>query len=233
MKSQAIVRSILFVVGQLLALAAIAAAFSILGMSAKSGFTTAGKIAFFVFVGVACLLGFGSLVLFKGKDRSSVSWIPIVGFMIVGSGAMILAPVFASARAASTYAHCLSNAKQLVVGMQIYSADWNDRFPPAEKWHDLIKASVPSKGLDLKCPTADKPFSYAMNKAMSKVSLTDVEDPQSTVLLFEHWSDNPNQSGDKSSFQTPHGVIGSVGFADGAGGRKKSDDPKLRWKPGP
>ncbi len=52
--------------------------------------------------------------------------------------AAILFPVFARARAKAQQNSCLSNVKQLNLGMLMYASDYDDRWPYAGNWPDAI-----------------------------------------------------------------------------------------------
>jgi prepilin-type N-terminal cleavage/methylation domain-containing protein/prepilin-type processing-associated H-X9-DG protein len=56
----------------------------------------------------------------------------LVVIAIIAILAAILFPVFAQARAAARKTSCLSNIKQLALGMTMYAQDFDERFP---EWH--------------------------------------------------------------------------------------------------
>ncbi|MBC8066038.1 MAG: hypothetical protein H7Y17_14495 [Chlorobia bacterium] len=230
MKSRHGLGQLTFALGQILAFAAMASAWFLVG-GFKGDVAAGGKLIFFALIGVSCLFGFGSLLLLSGQARSSVSWVPVVGLLVVGSGSAVLAPVFAGARAAATKSVCILNSKKLGTAMFIYMVDWDERFPPTEKWQELIQPFTAVENRNLRCPISDLPFSYAMNRALSRVHLGKLEDPAKTILLFEAWSNNPNKSGGKGSFVATHGQFGSAYFADGIAKMVIPTDSSIRWKP--
>ena len=58
----------------------------------------------------------------------------LIELLVVGAIASILAallfPVFAQVREKARQATCICNLKQLAAGMQLYSDDYDERFPP-------------------------------------------------------------------------------------------------------
>jgi len=60
----------------------------------------------------------------------------LVVIAIIAILAAILFPVFARAKAKARQTVCLSNVKQLALGVKMYQSDWDDYFPDGEV-HDL------------------------------------------------------------------------------------------------
>ncbi len=163
--------------------------------------------------------------------RSAQSWVPIVSCIVIGSTSAIMAPVFASARAAATTTSCRSNIRDIATAMQVYATDWDDRFPVANKWEAALtshlRAGIP------KCPNATSARSYAMNALLSGVSLSSVNEAGMTPLIFECESSSPSPSGGESMMKVWHSSRLWIGFADSS---IKAYDPKtksipIRWKP--
>lgn len=184
-------------------------------------------MAFFLLVGVSCLLAFGSLVLLRGTDRSSNAWVPVVGLVLMGGMAAIVTPVLAGARAAASHAMCLSNVKQIVTAFHIYSADWDDRMPNASHWQDQLG----KYGEHRKCPKSDLPYSYAMNHKLSQALLSNIKNPEKTVLIFECWSGERNHSGETADLQVPHNNRGTVGFVGGTAILTGKENREIIWNP--
>jgi prepilin-type processing-associated H-X9-DG protein len=79
--------------------------------------------------------------------------------------AAILFPVFAQARAKARQAACLSNIRQMDMGVLEYTQDYDERLPLAAtetatgflNWHNLVDPYVRNKQIWV-CPSADLPL---------------------------------------------------------------------------
>ena len=150
---------------------------------------------------------------------------PVIFFVsLVGSA--ILAPIFASARVASQRTGCILNAKQIGQEINLYSADYDDRLPPSDRWQDL---ALQGHSMD-KCVLAPSPVNYAMNSALSRIEWVEIGDPPETVLVFECDAYLPNASGGKAWFCPRHYGAGSISFVDGHATMKKPGGDELRWE---
>src|SRR5438132_103636 len=75
--------------------------------------------------------------------RRSSPWLWVLAgcgclFFGVAIMAAIMFPVFAQAREKARQYSCLSNLKQLSLGMMMYSEDYNETLPPSAGWMDTI-----------------------------------------------------------------------------------------------
>jgi prepilin-type N-terminal cleavage/methylation domain-containing protein/prepilin-type processing-associated H-X9-DG protein len=66
----------------------------------------------------------------------------LVVIAIIAILAAILFPVFAQARDKARQSACLSNLKQVGLGLQMYSQDWDETLPPANHVHDFGSPKV-------------------------------------------------------------------------------------------
>ena len=66
----------------------------------------------------------------------------LVVIAIIAILAAILFPVFAQAREKARQAACLSNLKQVGLGLQMYSQDYDETMPPANHVHDFANPVV-------------------------------------------------------------------------------------------
>jgi prepilin-type N-terminal cleavage/methylation domain-containing protein/prepilin-type processing-associated H-X9-DG protein len=66
----------------------------------------------------------------------------LVVIAIIAILAAILFPVFAQAREKARQAACLSNLKQVGLGLQMYSQDYDETLPPANHVHDFGNPAV-------------------------------------------------------------------------------------------
>ena len=137
----------------------------------------------------------------------------------VGVAFAILWPVFEKADARPRRGGCVSNLKQLGLGLIMYSSDADDRFPPRDLWADTI---VPyTKNPDLFFDPAlrkgdDKgPYAYAFNGALSLAK----PPPKAETVPMVYDSVVPlrNASDLVTSLPTPgrHNGRDNVAYADG------------------
>lgn len=106
-------------------------------------------------------------------------------------------------------AQCMTNVKKLSTAMMLYAQDHDEHFPPSGQWSVLLQRYEQEK---LRCPQADTPISYSMNKAMSKTFVGALEAPADTVLLFES---DVLQGGADALVSARHSGGSTIGFADG------------------
>jgi prepilin-type processing-associated H-X9-DG protein len=121
-------------------------------------------------------------------------------------------------------AQCRSNLKQLARGVSLYAQDYDERLPLANPWAEAIDSRVKAyagtvtrkEDDPFRCPSSESPAGYGMNAAMSGLSYADVEEPATSLLLFE--ADAPIRSfagGAKDVAQARHNGAPNVSFADG------------------
>lgn len=86
---------------------------------------------------------------------------------------------------ASTLRLCQSNEKQMMLGVVQYTQDYDERYPPARKWVDVLQPYVKSEQI-FKCPAlAGEGNGYAFNQNLSQSSLAGVNSAAQTVNLYE------------------------------------------------
>jgi hypothetical protein len=125
-------------------------------------------------------------------------------------------PNFAEERDRRNVMACVSNLHALSVAMRWYAADQQDTLPPADSWSDAISSYLVSRSTFV-CPAAPKLRSgYAFNRALGGVRLSEIADPERTVLLYESgvgW----NGAGGPGTVSWRHGGSSSlVDLADGS-----------------
>ena len=111
---------------------------------------------------------------------------------------------------------CLSNTKSLGAAFLMYMADNDDRMPPGDNWLGEIDPYIRSKAI-LKCPSASTSDPcYAFNSKLGKVKVSDINAPDSTVMIFESIP-GMNQCGGKELLPSPprHLEGHSIAFMDG------------------
>ena len=141
----------------------------------------------------------------------------LVVIAIIAILAAILFPVFARAREKARQTSCLSNVKQIGLGVMMYAQDYDESFPPSyqwvtagsdwplRKWAPTILPYIKNNQIFVcpsDTPSADAgndsvgPISYASNAALMPgargpfgvVSLGKVARPSECVMLCDAWA---------------------------------------------
>ena len=119
----------------------------------------------------------------------------LVVIAIIAILAAILFPVFAQAREKARQTSCLSNMKQISLGVHMYTQDYDETLPTLEHgghqgWIDQIHPYT--KNHDIRrCPSdsrfsaAGRRTSYAVNNSMDGISMATVTAPASTIYAAE------------------------------------------------
>lgn len=98
------------------------------------------------------------------------------------------APLEGVARTNGTGARnaCASNLKQLALAALMYAQDYDQHFPPADRWCTVTEPYVRDTTV-YHCPadSAEGGYGYAMNFKLSRMPLGRVDAPAETVLFFE------------------------------------------------
>lgn len=116
----------------------------------------------------------------------------VVLFYLIG---ILLAGVLHPLRQIGQSVTCQSNLHLLTRAVRIYSVDYSERLPPADRWMDRI-AAYNTQERRLHCPALSKPgedrFGYAMNSTVAGKQQADFDAPEKTPLLYD--STNPTRS---------------------------------------
>jgi prepilin-type N-terminal cleavage/methylation domain-containing protein len=149
----------------------------------------------------------------RPKNRGFTLIELLVVIAIIAILAAILFPVFAQARDKARQSACLSNVKQIALGIAMYRQDWDGHgpfagWPPGAKgqfnvhsptsdyhdeWQFTIQPYLKNAGV-LRCPSDKTPFderpvSYLFNNMMANArvpaSEATVDRPADVVTLFE------------------------------------------------
>jgi hypothetical protein len=150
-------------------------------------------------------------------SSKSITW--VVGSLFLGFVVAVLAPVFASAKAASIKSSCFSSMRDMGRAMNSYQADFDDRLMNASKWGDQVGPYVPNPNV-MACSCmklSGVNFSYAMEFSLSEVSGSELPHPERQGVLFDSKVMVPNASGGMSLLPNPprHHRANHVAYADG------------------
>ncbi|NIM06623.1 MAG: DUF3352 domain-containing protein [Armatimonadetes bacterium] len=121
-------------------------------------------------------------------------------------------------RGKSRQANCLSDVRQITTAMMMFAADHDDRLPEASRWTEEIQPYLTSqRALCCLNDSSGAKSSYGMNAALSGKKLSDMPNPESTVLVFEAAHPGPNPRGDSGAVAVPprHEGGNNFGFVDG------------------
>ncbi|NSW57152.1 MAG: hypothetical protein HPY44_14155 [Armatimonadetes bacterium] len=112
---------------------------------------------------------------------------------------------------------CVSNMKQLMLGVLMYTQDFDQTLPGATWAKDLLPYVGNNEQL-LRCPgRPDVPVGYALNEKLVGARLGDIKLPSETVALFEVRGGGESQVGNAADVPDPgfHNGMLAVGFMDG------------------
>jgi prepilin-type N-terminal cleavage/methylation domain-containing protein/prepilin-type processing-associated H-X9-DG protein len=147
----------------------------------------------------------------------------LVVIAILAILAAILFPVFAGAREKARQTLCLSNARQIIAGIQMYAQDYAETLPAAATFAACLTSDYGLSGKVWDCPSssrkgtpADADYIYPRNR--SGIALGDLPQPTGTVLLGDGHSSDPNHPNTTSSagdFDLRHKGKMVAGYADG------------------
>jgi len=138
----------------------------------------------------------------KGKGFTLIELLVVIA--IIAILAAILFPVFAKAREKARQASCLSNVKQIALGMLMYVSDNDEAFPPPVNCPSLSGCFVQGcatggggpnilgpyiKNYQLfECPSCNdsRVFSYGWNRALDVDKLGNVNQVAKCVMWADH-----------------------------------------------
>jgi len=123
--------------------------------------------------------------------------------------AAVMVPVMAQARLAAENTSSLSNAKQVALGLLMYSNDYDDVMPYAESTGAIVKVTQPYlKNVKIWWTTDNRRFLF--NHSLGGATSTEVERPAETILIY---AEGPASDGKRE-----------VAFADGHARRLGPDE---------
>jgi len=105
-------------------------------------------------------------------------------FIVVVFILAILIPVSKKSKAVVHQVVCETNLKVMMTSLAVYMNDYDQKFPTAKQWCDLLieKGAVPPGSF--RCPeSSDTEFAYAINKSLYEIEPGKV--PSQMVVLFE------------------------------------------------
>ena len=163
----------------------------------------------------------------------------LVVIAIIAILAAILFPVFARAREKARQSSCLSNVKQLMLGVLMYVQDYDERLipgagwlnpdtPPYRYWHDVLTPYLKNTQI-LTCPSETTTIGYGWNYEEFgyyigahgtgwATALAEIDKPAETILIGDNADGSNSPYLYKSilaNHPTRHNEGGNMGLCDG------------------
>ncbi len=126
---------------------------------------------------------------------------------ILGLLGAILFPVFARGREKARQSSCMSNVKQIMLGMQAFAGENEGRLPSASTWPEQLEPYIRNRFV-YRAPedNTDQQVSYSMVPRYSGAKLEDIVNPDTVVIVYEAEYGKP-------AYRHNDGM--NVGYADG------------------
>lgn len=145
-------------------------------------------------------------------------WTIVGSVLILGVVAHV---AFTSVRAGggpSPHRACISNLKQLALGVTMYTVDNDDRFPGRDVWMDATSSYIKNDAV-FHCPDvvdeSNSTYGYAFDGKLSFAAMPK-EGADKAPLVFDSVNLGRNASGGLDSMPNPpRPGGGNVGYADG------------------
>jgi len=149
--------------------------------------------------------------------NSLARWNVVLVFAILACTASILVRMFARPKP-YRYGSCLSNIKQLGLGVLMYANDYDDKLPKAAVWMDSIGEYTKGSNLyhdpELNGTTE---YGYAFRDKASGIKSASVAKPAEFQLIFDSVLLGRNAHSEPSTMPHPGRHLGHncVGYMDG------------------
>ena len=110
-----------------------------------------------------------------------------------------------------------TNAKQLASFFSMYNTDYDGLFPPSESWPDAIGPYLYGNSNILYLPNDEQQRRiWAMNEQLEGLTVSEIQRPEITVMIFESKFDSPLAGGPELLPDKPRDSSGYViAFVDG------------------
>ena len=144
----------------------------------------------------------------SGGSTCLIVGVVIGAFVLVFGGIItaIMFPVFGRAREKARQTSCLSNEKQISLGILMYAQDYDEYLPAAATYEMQIDPYTKNQMLFIRPSTQIQPGSYEYNSHLDGMYVRDLSRPAQTPILWDR---------DVAIGSGPHNGGGNVGFTDG------------------
>jgi prepilin-type processing-associated H-X9-DG protein len=120
--------------------------------------------------------------------------------------AAVLLPAISRGRGKARQASCMSNVKQMGLGLLMYCSDYDEVFPAVDGWQSRISPYIKNDSI-FQCPESGLgSASYEYNPVMDSRAMMTIERPFASGMVWD--SGFPSGTG-------PHSGGWDVGFCDG------------------
>ena len=110
----------------------------------------------------------------------------LLGFVALLVIAAILLPVFMRSRESCGPITCLSNLKQIALGMRMYARDWDGRLPDSACWQDQLDPCIKNRQV-YSCLDGEqgRGTTYAMNPRLRGKKASDFPKPDEVIAFYD------------------------------------------------
>lgn len=149
-------------------------------------------------------------------------WIGCVfaGAILATVAVVMLYPVFVRA----PYGHRpsdLAHIKQVAVGLIMYASDWDERFPPRDRWFDRVNDTAIKNEAVARCvgllEEDPEGFGHALNAPMAGADADALSSPATSLLVFDSIDLSRNAVSTVEQIPNPGRNNGrnTIGYVDG------------------
>lgn len=96
--------------------------------------------------------------------------------------AAMLFPVFGRAKYKAQQVSCMSNLKQIGLGLHMYAADYDGYLPPADSWPSVLKPYLEAEEV-YTCPSTGE--QYVFNEALAGHNIEEVSNPMEVPMAWD------------------------------------------------
>jgi hypothetical protein len=165
-----------------------------------------------------------------------LAWMKGIIFCAMGVGLLwvLLAPAFRH-RGKASDPSCSSNLKLQSLGLRMYAQDYDEHFPLADDWRDVVYPYVNNEYI-FHCPAVEdrKVSTYAFNRSLATVNRERILKQEVTPMVFDATADLGETGGAELLPSPPRhqGETNVIGFVDGhVKAEGKAQISKLVWGP--
>jgi hypothetical protein len=156
----------------------------------------------------------------RPQDKTALKGLAVV--VIVAAAAITLRPVYPNGYYAARKSYCLSNQKQLAIGISMYAAEHNGLLPLRDRWMDDAEPFIKNYPACARCPLLleEEPppqvYGYAFNSKLDQVNTDALKRPADEILLYDSMNLAKNASDPLLSLPVParHGGYNCVVYVD-------------------